>query len=88
MVKGDLYPFPSSSAGSTLPRHRRLFKQNKIAGVRGQKVGKGSLGHGGILSGGEDCFGIRNLIPQWSGERKENSGPSCTVAPSLGLFVP
>lgn len=69
-VKVDLYPFPSRSARSTWPLHRRLFKQNKIAGVGGQKAGKGSLGRGGMLSGGEDSFGIRSLVPQWSGERK------------------
>jgi len=81
-------PLLSSSVGSTFPLHKRLLEQSKSAGAGDQKSGKGSLGRGAILSRGEDCLMVRSLVPHWSGERKENSAPSCAVAPSVGLFVP
>lgn len=47
--------------------------QHKIAGARGQKAQKGTLGPGGRLRGGKDCSGTRSFISQWNRERKENS---------------
>lgn len=54
--------------------------QHKIAGARGQKAQKETLGPGGRLRGGKDCSGTRSFVFQWNRERKENSRKeNCTV---------